>query len=45
MTAPVVQAHRRAVDYRLISRYEIAGGHLNGTALGAGPQSFPTEEA
>jgi heme-degrading monooxygenase HmoA len=35
----------RAVDYRPITRYGIAGGYLNLSALAAGPDAFPTEEA
>lgn len=34
----------RAVDYRPITRHEIAGGYLNLAALAAGPDTFPTEE-
>ena len=35
----------QAVDYRPISRYEIAGGYLILPALAAGPDQFPNQEA
>ena len=43
--ALTASAVHQAVDYRPITRYEIAGGYLNLAALGAGPDPFPTEEA
>jgi heme-degrading monooxygenase HmoA len=43
--ALTASAVHQAVDYRPITRYEIAGGYLNFTALGAGPETFPTEES
>ena len=35
----------RSVDYRPITRYEIAGGYLNMAGLADHPQTFPTTEA
>jgi heme-degrading monooxygenase HmoA len=42
--ALTASAVHQAVDHRPITRYEIAGGYLNLIALGAGPDTFPTEE-
>jgi heme-degrading monooxygenase HmoA len=35
----------RSVDYRPITRYEIAGGYLNMAGLAGQPDTFPTTEA
>jgi heme-degrading monooxygenase HmoA len=43
--ALTASAVHQAVDYRPITRYEIAGGYLNLAALAALPDTFPTEEA
>jgi heme-degrading monooxygenase HmoA len=37
------QVHQ-AVDYRPITRYEVAGGYLNLPGLAAGPDSYPTKK-
>ena len=34
----------QAVDYRPITRYEVAGGYLNIPALGDRPDTYPTKE-
>lgn len=34
----------QAVDYRPITRYEVAGGYLNLPGLAAQPDSYPTKE-
>lgn len=43
--ALTASAVHQAVDYRPITRYEIAGGYLNLAAIATGPDMFPTEEA
>ena len=35
---------RQAVDYRPITRYDVAGGYLNLPGLNACPESFPDKE-
>jgi len=35
----------QSVNHRPITRYDIAGGYLDLTALAAGPDTFPTKEA
>jgi len=35
----------RAVDYRPLIRYEVAGGYLNLPGLTAHPDTYPSEEA
>jgi heme-degrading monooxygenase HmoA len=44
-TALTASAVHQAVDYRPLTRYEVAGGYLNLPALAAGPDVFPTEDA
>jgi heme-degrading monooxygenase HmoA len=42
--ALTASAVHQAVDYRPITRYDVAGGYLHVAALTAGPDTFPTEE-